>query len=108
MFSLIPNENTSFWAVYPLHFHRFFLHAILSLSHFGSGSGLFRKFGSLKKALKFAYPDDFWEETDSMETYQEKKKSQQRWLRLKALEIFPENTEIFEDFLHPDLIWGAN
>ena len=84
-------------------FFVFFSFLFLFLTWF-EGAGLFDKFRNLGKALKFAYPEFDWNE--KLFSFRGKK-SAQRWLYVKLKDIIPENVEIFEDFLHPDLLWGV-
>eukprot|EP01127_Copromyxa_protea_P014851 TRINITY_DN4197_c0_g1_i1.p1 TRINITY_DN4197_c0_g1~~TRINITY_DN4197_c0_g1_i1.p1 ORF type:complete len:722 (+),score=134.76 TRINITY_DN4197_c0_g1_i1:213-2168(+) len=69
------------------------------------GWGLYTAFKSLGTALKFAYPEIEWDE--SKFSFRGKK-SGQRWVRVVLEQILPEKCEIFEDFLHPDLLWDEN
>jgi hypothetical protein len=65
---------------------------------------LYPKFGSLGRALQYAYPETHW----NLSKFSHRgKKSGQRWLRVKIEELLP-GTEIVEDYQHPDLIWGMD
>eukprot|EP01124_Arcella_intermedia_P024198 TRINITY_DN4020_c1_g1_i1.p1 TRINITY_DN4020_c1_g1~~TRINITY_DN4020_c1_g1_i1.p1 ORF type:complete len:339 (-),score=72.03 TRINITY_DN4020_c1_g1_i1:1123-2139(-) len=66
------------------------------------GKGLYTAFGNLGKALQFAFPEEDW---DISKFSLRRKKSAQRWLRVILEQILPEKTPIFEDYLHPDLVW---
>jgi hypothetical protein len=66
------------------------------------GGSLLIKFGTLRNALIYAYPEYPWEVNKFA---LRGKKSTQRWLYFKLKELLP-NVEIIEDFNHPDLIWG--
>jgi hypothetical protein len=62
------------------------------------GGNIYTKFGTLGKALQYAYPEISWiQRRFSLR----EKKSGQRWLRVNLNQIFPERTVIVEDFLHP-------
>eukprot|EP01124_Arcella_intermedia_P022214 TRINITY_DN3269_c0_g1_i11.p1 TRINITY_DN3269_c0_g1~~TRINITY_DN3269_c0_g1_i11.p1 ORF type:complete len:578 (-),score=118.40 TRINITY_DN3269_c0_g1_i11:57-1790(-) len=66
------------------------------------GGRLFNCFGSLGKALEFAYREVHWE--------QEKfafrgKKSVQRMVKVLLSLLLPSQTDILEDYLHPELFW---
>jgi len=67
------------------------------------GSGLLAAFGSLGQALRYAYPEFNWIKSKFL---LRGKKSAQRWLCVVLSQLLPENTEMIEDFLHPDLLWG--
>jgi hypothetical protein len=58
----------------------------------------------LGKALNYAYPEYLW---DSSKFAFRGKKSTQRWLYIKVKELLP-NSEVIEDYNHPDLVWGKN
>lgn len=68
------------------------------------GKSLYNKFGSLGAALQYAYPEVDWDL--SMFSMSGRKKSVQRWLKVKVRELLA-NTEIIEDYQHPDLQCGA-
>jgi hypothetical protein len=57
------------------------------------------KFDNLGNALQYAYPEINWE-LDKFAI--RRKKSGQRWLRVKIEELLP-GIEIIEDFQHPDI-----
>eukprot|EP01124_Arcella_intermedia_P028018 TRINITY_DN5608_c0_g1_i1.p1 TRINITY_DN5608_c0_g1~~TRINITY_DN5608_c0_g1_i1.p1 ORF type:complete len:508 (+),score=131.08 TRINITY_DN5608_c0_g1_i1:7-1530(+) len=76
----------------------------MQMNNIGGGS-VFMSFGNLGTALQFAYPEIEW---DLAKFSARGKKSSQRWLRVNLQEILPEKTDVFEDFLHPDLFWEAN
>lgn len=60
------------------------------------------KFESLGTALQYAYPSLAWQ----LELFSTKgKKSMQRWIRALLEELLPD-TEIIEEFHHPELSWG--
>jgi hypothetical protein len=63
------------------------------------------KFGKkLFGALCFAYPDILW---DEKKFSFKGKKASQRWLLVNMKKLVPGDTEIFEEFFHPKLKWGA-
>jgi hypothetical protein len=66
------------------------------------GGRIITKFGTLGNALKYAFPEYPW---DLSKFSFRGKKSTQRWLYIKLKELLP-NTDIIEDFDHPDLVWG--
>eukprot|EP01124_Arcella_intermedia_P012701 TRINITY_DN19044_c0_g2_i1.p1 TRINITY_DN19044_c0_g2~~TRINITY_DN19044_c0_g2_i1.p1 ORF type:complete len:446 (+),score=129.38 TRINITY_DN19044_c0_g2_i1:700-2037(+) len=66
------------------------------------GASLYVIFGSLGKALQYAYPECEW---DISKFSLRGKKSTQRWLRVMLELILPEKTDVIEDFLHPELFW---
>lgn len=71
------------------------------ISAFGA-RGLYAKFGTLGKALKFAYPEVEWK----LENFSNRdKRTRQGWLVAKVREIF-ENLEVLENFDHYGLSWG--
>eukprot|EP01124_Arcella_intermedia_P025305 TRINITY_DN4503_c1_g2_i2.p1 TRINITY_DN4503_c1_g2~~TRINITY_DN4503_c1_g2_i2.p1 ORF type:complete len:395 (-),score=66.80 TRINITY_DN4503_c1_g2_i2:843-2027(-) len=70
------------------------------IKHVG-GVNLFKTFGTLGKALQYVYPDMQW---DFAKFSLRGKKSTQRWLRILLQQLLPD-TDVFEDFLHPDLVW---
>jgi hypothetical protein len=67
-----------------------------------SGGTICYKFRNIGKALAYAYPEAKWEISRFSKF---KKKSGQRWLHMTLKDIFEEETEIAEDFLHPHLLW---
>eukprot|EP01124_Arcella_intermedia_P030929 TRINITY_DN6874_c0_g1_i9.p1 TRINITY_DN6874_c0_g1~~TRINITY_DN6874_c0_g1_i9.p1 ORF type:complete len:232 (-),score=75.82 TRINITY_DN6874_c0_g1_i9:30-725(-) len=69
------------------------------------GGSLFNAFRNLGEALQFAFPEIGW---DKAKFSKSMKKSTQRWLRVILEQILPSKTDIFEDFLHPDLLWEEN
>jgi hypothetical protein len=66
------------------------------------GGSIIVKFGSVKNALLYAYPDYPW---DTSKFSFRGKKSTQRWLYFKLKELLP-NIDLIEDYYHPDLVWG--
>ncbi len=62
---------------------------------------MFNRFNSLGEALKVAYPDYDW---DMSKLSFKGKKSSQRWLYVKLKKLLP-NTEIVEEYHHPELLW---
>lgn len=68
------------------------------------GLSLYNKFGSLGAALQYAYPEVRWDL--SAFSFRGKKKSVQRWLKLRMTELLPD-VEIIEDYQHPELSWGT-
>jgi hypothetical protein len=66
------------------------------------GASLYDKFGSLGRALQYAYPEGNW---DLTKFNSRRKKSGQRWLKIKLEELLP-GIEIIEDYQHPELHWG--
>eukprot|EP01124_Arcella_intermedia_P002785 TRINITY_DN11518_c0_g1_i4.p1 TRINITY_DN11518_c0_g1~~TRINITY_DN11518_c0_g1_i4.p1 ORF type:complete len:468 (-),score=107.57 TRINITY_DN11518_c0_g1_i4:30-1433(-) len=66
------------------------------------GIRLYSIFGNLGKALRYAFPEVDW---DISLFSNRGKKCRQRWLRVILEQILPEKTEIYEDYLHPQLFW---
>lgn len=66
------------------------------------GRTLFEKFGNLGGALRFAYPEINWDM--GRFSFTGKKKSVQRWMRLRLEEMLP-GIEVVEDYQHPELTW---
>eukprot|EP01124_Arcella_intermedia_P021465 TRINITY_DN3009_c0_g4_i2.p1 TRINITY_DN3009_c0_g4~~TRINITY_DN3009_c0_g4_i2.p1 ORF type:complete len:403 (+),score=83.86 TRINITY_DN3009_c0_g4_i2:9-1217(+) len=66
------------------------------------GGPIHYKFGDIGKALQWMYPEEEW---NQHKFSIRQKKSTQRWLRVMLQQILPPKTLIFEDFLHPDLLW---
>jgi hypothetical protein len=60
------------------------------------------KFGSLGRALQYAYPEFNW---DLSKFSIRGKKSEQRLLKAKIEELLP-GIEIIEEYQHPELNWG--
>eukprot|EP01124_Arcella_intermedia_P021464 TRINITY_DN3009_c0_g4_i1.p1 TRINITY_DN3009_c0_g4~~TRINITY_DN3009_c0_g4_i1.p1 ORF type:complete len:238 (+),score=48.44 TRINITY_DN3009_c0_g4_i1:45-758(+) len=69
------------------------------------GRSVYATFGNIGKALQWMYPEEEW---DQNKFSIRQKKSTQRWLRVMLQQILPPKTLIFEDFLHPDLLWGIH
>jgi hypothetical protein len=65
---------------------------------------LYKKFGNLGVALKYAFPDVEW---DLNKFSILGKKSEQRWLK-RIMESLLPGVEILEDFQHPELAWGVH
>eukprot|EP01124_Arcella_intermedia_P027271 TRINITY_DN5296_c0_g1_i3.p1 TRINITY_DN5296_c0_g1~~TRINITY_DN5296_c0_g1_i3.p1 ORF type:complete len:419 (-),score=98.24 TRINITY_DN5296_c0_g1_i3:6-1262(-) len=104
------------WAT-PEHVMRFFAHTLSELrvsapeewyrvsrdqiSRLGGGN-LWYPFRNLSNALQLVYPEEDWNHN---KIQGRAKKSSQRWLRIVLGEILPKDTEIVEDYSHPDLLW---
>jgi hypothetical protein len=63
---------------------------------------LYSKFENLGDALIYAYPDFDW---DLSKFTLRGKKAEQRWQKVLIEKLLPD-TEIMEDYQHPDLTWG--
>jgi len=67
------------------------------------GGGLFRRYGNIGLALKFAYPEYPWQ---LYKFELRSKKSAQRWLLIKISNLLPKGTVIIEDYRSEELTWG--
>jgi hypothetical protein len=64
---------------------------------------LYKKFENLGCALQYAYPEIEW---DLKRFSFRGKKSGQRWLKFLIEELVP-GIQIYEDYRHPAIKWGA-
>eukprot|EP01124_Arcella_intermedia_P026011 TRINITY_DN4792_c0_g1_i1.p1 TRINITY_DN4792_c0_g1~~TRINITY_DN4792_c0_g1_i1.p1 ORF type:complete len:410 (-),score=76.14 TRINITY_DN4792_c0_g1_i1:20-1249(-) len=69
------------------------------------GSAILKYLGGLGPALQVVHPEEAWDlPRFSLRT----KKSRQRWVRVLLQQILPSGVELFEDYLHPDLLWDPS
>lgn len=64
------------------------------------GSRLLQKYGNLISILQVVYPDYSWDENRMKNI---SKRATQRWMFLCISKLFPEGTELLEDYIHPTL-----
>jgi len=67
------------------------------------GLGCLSLFNNVGRALQYAYPEIPW---NMLKFSCKGKKSGQMWLIQKIKQVLPDDSDIEEDYSHPDLHWG--